>query len=88
MHAITLTAVALLSALTAAQIPGLPSCATSCVGNSFGSCGSLDASDLGPDGEAVGPCGSVLGGGDVIATEMEEIVDLITGGEKPLRLAG
>ena len=42
MHAITLTAVALLSTLAAAQIPGLPSCATSCVGNSFGSCGSLD----------------------------------------------
>ena len=42
MHAITLTAVALLSTLAAAQIPGLPTCATSCVGNSFGSCGSLD----------------------------------------------
>lgn len=42
MHAITLTAVALLSTLAAAQIPGLPTCATSCVGTSFGSCGSLD----------------------------------------------
>ncbi|KAM0701281.1 hypothetical protein Q7P35_011642 [Cladosporium inversicolor] len=42
MHAITLTAVALLSTLAAAQIPGLPTCATSCVGTSFGSCGNLD----------------------------------------------
>ena len=42
MHAITLTAVALLSTLAVAQIPGLPSCATSCVGTSFGSCGNLD----------------------------------------------
>jgi hypothetical protein len=29
----------------------------------------------------------VLGGGDVIATEMEEVVDLIMGREEPLRLA-
>jgi hypothetical protein len=42
MHAFTLTAVALLSTLAAAQIPGLPSCAAGCVGSSFGSCSSLD----------------------------------------------
>jgi hypothetical protein len=43
MHAsFTLTAVALLSSLAAAQIPGLPSCAATCVGTSFGDCGSLD----------------------------------------------
>jgi hypothetical protein len=42
MHAFTLTAVALLSTLAAAQIPGLPTCAATCVGTSFGDCGSLD----------------------------------------------
>jgi len=30
----------------------------------------------------------VLGSSDVIAAEMEEVVDLIVGGEEPLRLAG
>ncbi|KAM0721897.1 hypothetical protein Q7P37_002822 [Cladosporium fusiforme] len=42
MYAITLTAVALLSSLAAAHIPGLPNCAANCVGDSFGSCGALD----------------------------------------------
>lgn len=42
MYAYTLTAIALLSSLAAAQIPGLPSCAAGCVGDSFGSCGALD----------------------------------------------
>jgi hypothetical protein len=32
--------------------------------------------------------GSVLDGGEVIAIEMEEVVDLVVGGEEPLRLAG
>jgi hypothetical protein len=41
MHANILT-FALLSTLAAAQIPGLPTCATGCVGTSFGSCGNLD----------------------------------------------
>src|SRR3954449_5416169 len=52
------------------------------------SCGSLDARDLGPDREGLRPDGSVLGGGEVIAVEMEEVVDLIMGREEPLRLAG
>jgi transposase len=52
------------------------------------SCGSLGARDFGPDREGLRPDGSVLGGGEVIAVEMEEIVDLIVGGEEPLRLAG
>lgn len=42
MRAVSLTTLALLSALAAAQIPGLPNCAANCVGDSFGSCGSLD----------------------------------------------
>src|SRR3954454_19950479 len=52
------------------------------------SCGSLDARDLGPDREGLRADGSVLGGGEVIAVEMEEVVDLIMGREEPLRLAG
>ena len=35
--------------------------------------------DFGPDLEFVGPGSSVLGGSDVIAAEMEEVVDLIMG---------
>src|SRR3954470_24577418 len=52
------------------------------------SCGSLDARDLGPDREGLRADGSVLGGREVIAVEMEEVVDLIMGREEPLRLAG
>jgi hypothetical protein len=33
-------------------------------------------------------CGSVLGGGGMIATEVEEVVDLIVGREEPLYVAG
>jgi hypothetical protein len=32
--------------------------------------------------------GSVLGGREVIAVKMKEVVDLVVGGEEPLRLAG
>ena len=52
------------------------------------SCGSFGARDLGPDREGLRPDGSVLGGGEVIAVEMEEVVDLVVGGEEPLYLAG
>jgi hypothetical protein len=52
------------------------------------SCGSFGAGDLGPDREGLLACGPVLGGGDVIAAEVEEVVDLVVGREKPLRLAG
>src|SRR5690242_1299359 len=51
-------------------------------------CGSLGARDLGPDRERSRADGSVVGGRKVIAVEMEEVVDLIVGGEEPLRLAG
>ena len=37
------------------------------------------AADFRPDMEALGPGSSVLGGSDVIAAEMEEVVDLIVG---------
>src|SRR5215213_10092225 len=50
--------------------------------------GSRDPGDLGPELERPGPHGSVLGGGDVIAAEREEVVDLVVGREEPLRLAG
>lgn len=44
MHTTTLTTLTLtlLASLASAQIPGLPTCAASCVGDSFGSCNSLD----------------------------------------------
>ena len=51
-------------------------------------CGSLGARDFGPDREGLRADGSVLGGGEVIAVEVEEVVDLVVGGEEPLRLAG
>ena len=52
------------------------------------SCGSFGVRDLGPDREGLRPDGSVLAGGEVIAVEMEEVVDLVVGREEPLRLAG
>jgi hypothetical protein len=36
----------------------------------------------------LGPGGSILIGGDVIATEVEQVVDLVMGGEEALCLAG
>ena len=44
--------------------------------------------DFGPYLEFLGPGSSVLGGTDMIAAEMEEVIDLIVGREEPLRLAG
>jgi hypothetical protein len=41
-----------------------------------------------PDLECLGPGSSVLGSSDVIAAEVEEVIDLIVGREEPLRLAG
>jgi nitroreductase len=38
-----------------------------------------NAADFRPDLECLGPRGSVLGGSDVIAAEMEQVVDLIVG---------
>src|SRR3954468_24030729 len=53
-----------------------------------GLCPSGHAGDLGPGLEGLGPGGSVLAGGEVIAAEVEEVVDLIVSGEKPLGLTG
>src|SRR3954447_21644799 len=50
-------------------------------------CPSGDAADLGPGLKGLGPGGSVLGGGAVIAAEVEEIVDPVMGGEEALGLA-
>jgi hypothetical protein len=46
------------------------------------------AGDLIPDRKRYGPRGPILGGGEVIAAEMEEVVDLVMSREEPLRLAG
>src|SRR4051812_12515699 len=53
-----------------------------------GLCPSGHAGDLGPGLEGLGPGGSVLAGGEVIAAEVEEVVDLVVSGEKPLGLTG
>ena len=53
-----------------------------------GLCPSGHAGDLGPGLEGLGPGGSILDGGDVIAAEVEEVVDPIVGGEEALGLAG
>jgi hypothetical protein len=37
------------------------------------------ATDFGPDPEFLGPGSSMLGGGDMIAAEVEEVIDLIVG---------
>jgi hypothetical protein len=46
------------------------------------------AADFVPDLEPLVPGSSVLGSSNVIAAEMEKVVDLIVGWEKTLRLAG
>src|SRR5215211_7822715 len=46
------------------------------------------AADRGPGLEGLGPGGSILDGGEVIAAEVEEVVDLVVSGEKPLGLTG
>src|SRR5215217_4993063 len=50
-------------------------------------CGSNPA-DISPHLECTRPRGAVLAGGDVVAAEVEEIVDLVVGGEETLCLAG
>jgi hypothetical protein len=47
-----------------------------------------NAGDLGPGLKGLGAVGSILIGGDVVAAEMKEVVDLVVGGEETLRLAG
>src|SRR5215210_7676018 len=51
-------------------------------------CPSGHAGDRGPGLEGLGPGGSVLGGGAVIAAEMEQVADLVVSGEEALGLAG
>jgi hypothetical protein len=51
-------------------------------------CPSGHAGDLGPGLEGLGSGGSILMGGAVIAAEVEEVVDLIVGGEEALSLSG
>jgi len=46
-----------------------------------------DAGDLGPSLKGLGPGGSILGGGHLMAAEQEEVVDPVMGGEETLRLA-
>src|SRR3954470_9669676 len=52
-----------------------------------GLCPSGHAGDRGPGLKGLGSGGSILGGGAVIAAEVEEIVDLIVSGEEALGLA-
>src|SRR6185369_779724 len=52
-----------------------------------GLCPSGHAGDRGPGLEGLGPGGSILVGRDVIAAEVEQVVDLIVSGEKALGLA-
>src|SRR4051812_48616781 len=47
-----------------------------------GLCPSGHAGDRGPGLKGLGPGGSILGGGDVVAAEVEQVVDLIVSGEK------
>ena len=51
-------------------------------------CLSSHAGDLGPGLERLGSGGSILGGGAVIAAEVEEIVDPVVSREEALSLAG
>ncbi len=47
-----------------------------------------DAGDLGPNLEGLEAGGSILCGWDVMAAEVEQVVDPVVGGEETLRLAG
>src|SRR3954464_1899380 len=52
-----------------------------------GLCPSGHAGDRGPGLEGLGPGGSILASGEVIAAEVEEIVDPVMGREEALSLA-
>ena len=47
-----------------------------------------DAGDVGPNSKGLDPGGSILGGGHLMAAEVEEVVDPVMGGEEALCLAG
>src|SRR5215210_6288589 len=53
-----------------------------------GLCPSGHAGDLGPGLEGLGPGGSILAGGAVVAAEVGQVIDLIVSGEEGLSLAG
>src|SRR3954465_6486782 len=53
-----------------------------------GLCPSGHAGDLGPGLKGLGSGGSILGGRAVIATKVEQVADLVVGGEKALGVAG
>jgi hypothetical protein len=58
-------------------------------GQTHGSlCQSGNPGDLGPGLEGLGPGGSIVRGGTVIAAEVKEVVDLIVGREETLSLSG
>src|SRR4051794_23637540 len=50
--------------------------------------GPLDAADVVPRPEGLGPGGAVLGCRHAVAGQEEEVVDLVVGGEKPLGPSG
>jgi len=47
-----------------------------------------DAVDLGPNLKGLGPGGSILDGWNLVAAEMEEVVDPVVSGQEALCLAG
>jgi len=47
-----------------------------------------DAGDLGPGLESLGPGGSMLGGGRLMAAKLEQVADPVMGRQEALRLAG
>jgi hypothetical protein len=47
-----------------------------------------DTSHFGPGPEGAGPGGAILGGRQAVATEVEEVADLVVGGEEALRVPG
>ena len=50
--------------------------------------GSCDTADLGPDFKGSSSGSSIVDGGEVIAAEREDVVDLVMSREEPLCLAG
>ncbi len=51
-------------------------------------CQSSHAGDLGPGLEGLGPGGSILDGGEVIAAEVKQVIDRIVSAEEALGLTG
>jgi hypothetical protein len=54
----------------------------------YGLCGLLDAADIVPRLEGAGPFGAVVGCGDAVAGQEEEVVDLIVSGQEALNVPG